>query len=83
MTEVQCDMVVAVDKKGTKYIINQNGERFRAPFHYVDDFTENGVAAVRESPNGKWLLIDKEGNLLKGDGSILRKNKDIISKNKK
>lgn len=83
MTEIRGNMVIGVDKKnGVKYIINQDGKRFKTPFHYIDDFTEDGVAAVRESPNGNWLLIDKEGNLLKKDGSILRKNEDIITKNK-
>lgn len=62
MTEIQCDMVVGVDRaNGVKYIINGNGDRFKTPFHYVDDFTEEGVAAVKNKiPDGKWLLIDKE-----------------------
>ncbi|NDK19260.1 hypothetical protein GW819_00275 [Candidatus Gracilibacteria bacterium] len=83
MTEIQCNMVVGVDKaQGIKYIINQEGKRFKAPFYYVDDFTEDGVAAIKETPNGKWLLIDKKGNILRKDGSIIRENKDIIYKNK-
>lgn len=65
-----------------KYIINQDGKRFKTPFHYIDDFSEQGVAAVQEKLNGKWLLIDKKGNLLRKDGSILRKNEDIITRNK-
>ncbi|MDD5377364.1 MAG: hypothetical protein PHH16_04615 [Candidatus Gracilibacteria bacterium] len=82
MTEIRSDMVIAVDKsQGMKYIINQNGKRFKTPFHYIDDFAEQGVAAVQEKPNGRWLLIDKKGNLLKRDGNILRKNEDIITKN--
>ncbi|MDD5197461.1 MAG: hypothetical protein PHN60_01230 [Candidatus Gracilibacteria bacterium] len=83
MTEIRGNMVIGVDKKnGVKYIINQDGKRFKTPFHYIDDFTESGVAAVKESTDGNWLLIDREGNLLKRDGSILRKNEDIITKNK-
>lgn len=83
MTEIRGNMIIGVDKKNEiKYIINQDGERFKTPFHYIDDFTESGVAAVKESTNGKWLLIDREGNLLKRDGSILRENKNIITKNK-
>jgi hypothetical protein len=72
MTEVHGEMVIGVDKKGVKYVINQDKGRFRAPFHYIDDFTDHGVAAVQEGVNGKWLLIDKEGNLLKKDGGMIR-----------
>jgi hypothetical protein len=70
MTEIQCDMVIGVDRKnGVKYIIDSDGNRFKAPFHYVDDFTEDGVAAVKNKvPDGKWLIIDKQGNLLGKDG---------------
>lgn len=80
MTEVRGDMVIGVDTKGVKYVIDQNRNRFRTPFHYIDDFTEHGVAAVREGPNGKWLLIDKEGNLLRKDGSMIRGTGEIIDK---
>lgn len=84
MTEIQCDMVIVVDKaQWVKYIINKNWDRFKTPFHYIDDFTEDWVAAVKESSNGKWLLIDTRGNILRKDGTILRKNEDIVSKDKK
>ncbi|HBB27211.1 TPA: hypothetical protein DCZ36_01785 [Candidatus Gracilibacteria bacterium] len=83
MTEIRGNMVIGIDRKNTvKYIINQDGERFKTPFHFIDDFTEDGVAAVRNSPNGKWLLIDKQGNVLKKDGGILRENINIIGKDK-
>lgn len=80
MTEIQWDMVIGIDKKnGVKYIIDSDGNRFKTPFHYVDDFTEEGVAAVKNKiPDGKWLLIDKEGNLLGKDGMKISANGEIF-----
>lgn len=69
MTEIHGEMVIAVDSDNVKYIINQENKRFLAPFHYIDDFSEHGVAAVQDKINGKWLLIDTEGKLIMKDGT--------------